>query len=386
MEGGAIAMYNLGAGLRERGHSLRILSMNTWKQHCDLTKVPAEFRSATQYELVEVDIRIKAWDAFLNLFGKESYHISRFDDGGFHQQLTKLLKVEEFDLILLESLFTTPYIETVRGLSQAQLWMRSHNVEHQIWQNLAQNETNPLKKAYLNLLWKRLKRYECEALRKLDGVASITKADIEVFRKLGIQTPMKYVPFGIDFSSSDYGEYLPPQAQDLSLFHVGSMEWRPHQEAFAWFLDKVWPKVHAQHPEIKLHLAGKNMPFWISESRYPNLVVTSGYVDGKAYMKGKPIMVVPSFSGSGVRVKIIEGLALGKVIVTTENGALGINYRQGENLFVSDTMTGFAEAISSCISNPGLLHNVSSAARQFAQQEYGHVETARKLEEAVGIA
>jgi polysaccharide biosynthesis protein PslH len=54
--------------------------------------------------------------------------------------------------------------------------------------------------------------------------------------------------------------------------------------------------------------------------------------DAYLFINSKAVMVVPLFSGSGMRIKIIEGMALGKPIVTTPIGTEGISTQSEKTL------------------------------------------------------
>ena len=84
-----------------------------------------------------MDTKINIVDAFSNLVTFDSYNISRFFSPDFNYLLIKTLKEGNFDIILLESLFTTPYIKTIRDHSKSKIVLRSHNLEHIIWKRLA---------------------------------------------------------------------------------------------------------------------------------------------------------------------------------------------------------------------------------------------------------
>ncbi len=46
--------------------------------------------------------------------------------------------------------------------------------------------------------------------------------------------------------------------------------------------------------------------------------------DAKTFMQSYRIMVAPLFTGSGIRIKILEAMALGRPVVTTPIGIEGI--------------------------------------------------------------
>jgi glycosyltransferase involved in cell wall biosynthesis len=376
-------MYNLYRGLVSLGHQVHVLAMNTYKQHCDIQKVPEDFRISSRYTLVDIDIRIKALAAFLNLFTGESYNMARFDTPELRRSLDEILEGTDYDLVILESLFSTACIDLLQRKSQAKIILRSHNVEFNIWANLARNERNRLKRWYLQLLTRRLKRYELDMLGKVDFIASISRPDMEVFRNSSCRTAMTCIPFGINFDDEDYRCYSPPGKEEIIFFHVGSMDWIPHQEAFRWFLNEVWISFSNQQPRAELHLAGSKMPGWIIHGNYTNVIVHQGYVEGRAFMKKKAIMVVPSFSGSGIRIKIAEGMAMGKVIITTTNGAMGIPCTNNENIMISDDREEWIALLGRCMEDFEMVKTISRNARQFAEQEFNCQASAKKLVEEV---
>ncbi|MBL7912535.1 MAG: glycosyltransferase family 4 protein [Bacteroidia bacterium] len=383
IDGASIAMYNLYNGLSNNGHQVHVLAINTYKQYCNIKTVPLNFITESNYTLVDVDIRVRAIPAFLNLFTDKSYNIVRFGSVALRDAIEKLIENNTYDTVILESLYATVHIDLLRQKTNAKIVLRSHNAEFKIWENLYNNEKNTLKKWYLNILSKRLKKYEKETLKKVDLIAAISRDDNVVFKSEGCLTPMEYTPFGINFNDEEFKEYVSPEKEDLVFFHVGSMDWIPHQEAFRWFLEKVWTPLNIKYPRAKLHLAGSKMPEWITRGKFPNVIVTSGYVEGKTFMNKKCIMVVPSFSGSGIRIKIAEGMAKGKVVVTTKNGAMGIPCTHNENIFISDSADEWISILSRCMQDLELVKQISKNARAFSKREFDYNLAANKLIEAV---
>src|SRR5690606_23254891 len=124
--------------------------------------------------------------------------ITRFYSADFANALKKQLQEKKYDIVQLETLWVAPYIETIRKYSKAKIVLRSQNIEFMIWERLALDTKNPIKKWYLNLLAKRLKIYEHEMLNQFDAVAAITDLDLITYKKMGCTLPIIHVPFGID--------------------------------------------------------------------------------------------------------------------------------------------------------------------------------------------
>lgn len=377
VDGTAIAMSNLTRGLLRNGAHIEVLAMNTYKQYCNEKNREIFEKEVGSYTLVEIDIRIKAIDAFKNLFTNESYNISRFVSDDFQQNLSVFLDENQYDVVLFDSLFTTPYVDLVKSKHQGLIVHRSHNVEFNIWENLAKNEKNLLRKTYLIFLSRRLKKFELSVLKNFDLIATISKPDLLAYKGNGVKTDMFHLPFGINLS--DYAFYKPKANQRLKLYHVGSMNWIPHQEAFRWFFDSVWSRLTHLEDSLELHLAGTAMPDWVKEKASTNVFVSDGYVEGNEFAKDKDLLIVPSFSGSGIRIKIIEAMAAGKPVLTTVNGAMGIECSHEENILISDRYQDWIDYINELVQTPQKREMLGLNARQFCSDYHDFIKQANQL-------
>lgn len=357
------------------GAEVKLLTMETDKHPFRLEKFPADVASSIAVESVFVDTRIKPLDALLNLFGSSSYNVERFYSKEFENKLRLILEDAEFDIIQLESIFCTPYLNVLRQYSNAKIVVRAHNVEFKIWELLAQNEANPLKKWYLNLLAKRLERYEVDVLKKVDGIVAITQEDETDFKALGIDTRSTVTPIGMDINSISCSSL----GKKLSLYHLGAMDWAPNVEGIEWFLNKVWPLINKSIPEATAHFAGRKMPASLLSRSTANLTVEGEVADASEFISDKNIAVIPILSGSGMRVKIIEALAHGKVVITTSLGATGIKYKDGINLLIANTPSEFVEKLQLLKNEPSLIQAIGSEARKLAEQEYDLNKLSSKL-------
>jgi glycosyltransferase involved in cell wall biosynthesis len=374
-DGGSIAMYNLQKSLYDNGVRLKVLAFNTVKQYVDLEKLDKHYRDMTRIEGVYLDNRIKPFAALFNLFTGESYHIIRFIRRDFEELLVKTLKEEQFDIIQLESLYMMPYFETIRSHSQARIVLRSHNIEHRIWQRLAAIERQPLRKWYLKLLAQRLRHFEQWAIARVDAIAAMTPEDRKALKALGATAPIHIAPVGLDVS--DYALSIKPDPQ--LVFHIGAMDWLPNQEGIRWFLEKVWPLVLEKFPGARFRFAGKKMPASFQNYKSSSVEVGDFVDDSKRYIAEGGIMVVPLFSGSGMRVKIVEGMALGKAIVTTSIGAEGIPAEHDRELIIVNNETDFAAALIRLLENPGLQNGMGNKAKDFCARYFDNLAIAREL-------
>jgi polysaccharide biosynthesis protein PslH len=378
-DGGAIACLNLTKGFSMLGHDVTVLSMNTSKHHISIEDMPADLRKKADFRLVEVPASITWVEATLNLlFSKLPYNAQRFISDEFSHELVKLLSEKSFDVIQLEGLYLCPYIPVIRKYSKALISYRAHNIEYEIWERTA-TLSEGFRSKYLRNLSRRIKRFEVSYLNAYDLLVPITDRDGIILDKLGNSKPRHTSQTGIDFAS------LVPTARKLefpSLFHIGALDWAPNQEGLIWFFSHCWPKIHSQNPELKFYLAGRNAPEWFERIIKLDGVVYLGEInDAYDFINSKAVMVVPLFSGSGMRIKIIEGMALGKPIVTTDIGTEGIPTENGKNILIANDVDRFVDAINQLIHDRALSDRIGKSAIGFIQEKYDNLSQAEALVE-----
>ncbi len=368
-------MHGITMGLLGAGHEVKVLCICTPKHPLDLEAMPKAYRDATSVEGIFTDTSLNIVDAFTDLVTADNYNISRFFSPDMDIRLIRLLSAEQFDVVLLESLFVTPYLPTIRRYSHARIVLRSHNLEHVIQERMASSEKNVFKKPYRRFLAKQLKTYELAVLDRVDGVAAITPADAEHFAGHGSKTPITTIPFGVDADAYTVSE---PSGGPI-FFHLGSMDWLPNEEGIRWLLAHVWPKVIKAHPKAKLHLAGNKMPKDLLTLDMPGLHVNGRVPDADMYMSKRHVMVVPLFSAGGMRVKIIEGMAMGKCVISTPVGAEGISCTDGEDILLARTATEMTERIGWIIEEPERARTIGANARELVRKQYANDRIVRDL-------
>lgn len=369
-------MNNISEGLVQAGHDLKILTIHTHKHDFELEKLSDYYLETTKIESVFVDTRINLVDAFSNLITSDSYNISRFFSADFDIKLQQILKEQTFDVVLLESLFMTPYIDSVRRFSNASVVLRSHNLEYIIWERVAKGARNPAKKSYLKLLARQLKNYELMVFEQVDAIVAISAEDRKKYLQLGFSGPIQTIPFGLDTGRFEPAFDVQPE---LTLFHLGSMDWIPNLEGVLWFLDEVWPEIIKKTPNATLHLAGREMPEEISDRKDPNVVIVGTVDDAFSFMKKHSVMVVPLLAAGGIRVKIIEGMALGKAIISTSIGAEGIDYTDGSDIIIADTPEEFAAVVADLSDSPQKVTQLGKAARELACTKFDNAVLTQRL-------
>lgn len=366
-DGGSMGIYTMINGLLLNDVQLDVLLMNPKKLYkpLDKSQVPSQINNI---QAIDINTDIQVFQAMVNLFQKESYFVSRFYNKKFEQVLQEYLNKNSYDIIQLESLYSALYIPQIRRYSAAKIILSAHNIEYRIWQRVAEHEAHFLKKWYLQMQTKRLKKFEDHILQSVDGVTCVSDIDKQYIESVSPNTPVVVTPNGLDIHqfhlTSLEEQYL------YTIFFLGSLDWIPNQQGIVWFLDKVWPLIIKKNPQIHLIIAGKNIPEWLMNRREKNVEYRSNIPDTKELYHRYAITIVPLLAGSGIRVRIIEGMAYGKCIVSTRIGAEGLPCEHQKDIMIADTPEDFAETILQLVQNPSFVKQIQTEARKTAEKYY----------------
>lgn len=374
-DGGAIGIFNITKGLSRIGHEVTVLSVNTPKHFFDPKALPDHVKEMARFIPVFVDTSIRPVSALVNLFSGEPFHVSRFDNHNFKEALRNLLKEEVFDIIQLEGPFMGPYLLDIRKSTEAPVVMRMHNVEHRIWNRLAAEVKNPVKKAYLKMQASRLESYEKALFFKVDGLIPITEEDESILEMIHCPTERSIVPAFVEVAAFPNRQW---DKAPLDFFFIGGLDWMPNQEGLKWFLEKVWPTFYRSSSNATFHIAGRNAPESFRSLNIPG-VKFHGEVDSAIdFMQSHGVMIVPLFSGSGMRIKIIEAMAAGNPVISTQVGAEGLGVK---NICLANSSESFISAMNNAMMEQSNFLEMASRAKVEVKDKFDLEANARKLEQ-----
>jgi glycosyltransferase involved in cell wall biosynthesis len=375
--GYAIVVCNTIKGLIALGHEVSLVALNGKKYYGSAQSNEDDLQQKIQYTSYDININISMFDAVTNLFSKKSNDVDRYYDAEFEKLLLRELRQTNYDVIQFEGLFVTPYLAAVRKQSKAKLIYRSHNIEHQVWMRLAQQKSDLFKKWYLQLLARRVKDYELQVLNKFDAVAVFTAEDKKTLLSYGINIPVEIFPVGIMLD-----DYRPNynKTEFPSLFFLGSLDWMPNREGIEWFIDNFHKDLTDGDLRVKFYVAGHNIPDGFDDYEVLGKIFIQGEVDDASeFVNSKAIMIVPLLSSGGMRVKIVEGMAMEKCIISTALGAEGIGYTNGVNIMIANNRQEFYDAIERCISDEDFCRSIGINARKLIEQQHDVNVIAPKL-------
>ena len=372
-EGGTIGIYNYTRAYHQLGHEVTLYCLDGDKHNTPIEEAKEELSKYANVCIHSIDTRVKPIPALLHLLQNKSYNVSRFDNAEFKELLYDLLKRETFDVVQLEGTFAGPNIDVIRDNHRGLVALRMHNVEYEIWDRLAHNATNSFKKYYLNKLSSQLKSYEAQLLQNVDIVVPVTDDDSDKFRLINPDVDYLTIPAGIDL---EYWKFAPSNTIN-NWYHIGSMQWHANEEAVNWFLRDIHSLILAIDANYQFHLAGKG----IQKNTFKSLdrvSVNENVPSAYHFVRDLDVCVVPLKSGSGIRLKILEAMATGKLVISTTIGAQGIGYISNEHLLIADTPSDFVIIYQQLLDQKIDWKTIVKNARKLVEDEYSTEALATK--------
>lgn len=365
-DGSAIGIYNITKYLQQAGHSVTMLSLNTKKHY----QSPVVIKDVCAHiDAVDIDTTITPYRAFLNLFSSVPYIVERFISREFDDLIVRTLATRSFDVIHVDSIFIASCIDAIKRHTNTPVVLRAHNVEYRILERLYRNLPSGLKRLYLHRMAEQLRRYEQQYFKRFDGILAITPEDYSTIRSMDYTGPMVIMPAGVDLAM--FAPKPTITTQPNTVFFFGGLEWGPNQEGVHWFMKQVFPAFRKQYPEVELHIGGKNPPPEIlSYNRLPGVTIHPNVPSAPDFMQSYDIMIVPLLSGGGMRLKIVEAMAMGKPIISTPVGAEGIATRPGENILLAETPKEFLHQLALCLEDETLKNRLQQEAVTTARELY----------------
>jgi polysaccharide biosynthesis protein PslH len=252
-----------------------------------------------------------------------------------------------------------------------------HNVESEIWRRHASNGLSGVKKLIYRMEFRKMLRYEQQALARFDHVIAVSDHDKKLMSAWTEPERISVVPTGVDTQL-----FCPDNSvrqQPLVIF-VGAMDWEPNVDAVKYFCADIWPSVSAEVPQARFRIVGRNPDRRVKALESSSIEVTGRVPSVVDHLREAAVVVVPLRVGGGTRIKIYEAMATGKAVVSTTVGAEGLNVHHGQDIVLSDKPKEFAESVVRLMEDEQIRTRLGSAAAALVC-DYGWPVIAAKFAE-----
>ena len=325
---------------------------------------------------------INALAAARALRTRTSFIVGRDAVPAMREAVERALAETNFDAVHVDHLqmaqFVPPDLPT-----NTRVVLDHHNIEHRIPKRLAETpDTNPLLRWYWGREWPKLRDWELNACRRCDRVLVVSDEDRDGLIALSpdLAGRLDVVPIGVD--TEYFAPAQPWRHGSRTLLSIGTMFWPPNVDSMLYFCADVLPKIKKRVPVVKVNIVGARPTEAIRALGMqdpPTITVTGSVPDVRPYGDDCGAFIVPLRAGSGMRVKILNALAMGLPVVSTSVGAEGIEVTNGENILLADGADAFAEAVVRVLSEPALAEKIARGGQRLMETRYAWERVGERL-------
>jgi len=291
------------------------------------------------------------------------YSISKFAARQVQKLLREWIPQHKFDVAVCDFLASTlnfpDKLETPTALFQ-------HNVETILWKRKADFEAKWLDRIVSKVEYAKMRRFEPEQTRRFHHVIAVSETDRETMSPMVGREHISVVPTGVDLRKYQYDPAVRPSGP-LVVF-TGSMDWAPNIDGVEFFCKEIWPQVLTKVPGARFRIVGRDPQPRVRALASENVEVTGTVPSIIDHLREAAVFVVPLRIGGGTRIKIYEGMAMGKATVSTTIGAEGLDVQHGRDILLEDSPAGFASAIVTFLQNEEVRRRYEAAAASTARK------------------
>ncbi len=251
-------------------------------------------------------------------------------------------------------------------LKSKRIVLLQQNIEFVALENIGQSFKNPLKRFIYKFDAHRLKKVETKFYNS-DVICLQTFVSLE--DKAFFEATFKNKETMLLQIGSELTEYKEIVGGD-NIMYFGKMSYPPNVEAAEWFALNVFSKIKKEIPQAKYYIVGKDPSAELRSLQDENVIVTGTVVDVSSYYDNAAIVVVPLFHGGGVKVKIMEALGRGKLVLTTKKGIEGTDFKEGNQLIVVKDEEDFANKCIEALTNPEKFESIRRNGYNYVKDNY----------------
>jgi sugar transferase (PEP-CTERM/EpsH1 system associated) len=305
---------------------------------------------------------------------------SRLGSSAMRDRVRELCRGEAFDAVHVEGIEMAPYGLLALESGCRAMTYDAHNAEYLLQRRVfATDARNPRRLAralYSLAQWRRLRRFEARVCLASAHILAVSEPDRVALARLAPAAAgrIAVLPNGVDT------EYWSPAAvtsdgdippgDDVLVFD-GSMDFRPNVDAALWFVNEAWPRIRQEKPGARFYIVGRNpAPEVLRLGNRLGITVTGAVEDPRPWVARAGVYVVPMRMGGGVRLKVLQAMAMERAIVSTPMGAEGIAVKHGREMLLAGAPETFARSVIDLMSDPERRAMLGRAARALAVSQY----------------
>jgi len=344
--------------------------------------IPFLRKYCSRVETVLFAPKVSFWDTLayyshhgLSVFSSTPRHISIYDCPVMRSKIVDLLNDHTFDVVEVD--FTQMAQFADKKISQFCSVLVLHELSFISIYRRAIVTKDPLKRAFLHWEYLKMREYEKGLCSRFRKIVVLSELDRRRLKQLSPCANISVIPGSVDTSCF---EHTASSTKDATILFVGSMGHFPNVDGIRYFHSHIFPLVKKSVHGVQLNIVGKDPPPEVLQLQCDKAANVLGYVqDLIPYYKSSSVFVCPIRIGGGIRMKILEAMAMGVPVVSTSIGCEGLLVENEKNIVVADEPQEFAEKVTQLLQSADYASKIGENGRRLVEKAYDSRVIAGKM-------
>lgn len=254
-------------------------------------------------------------------------------------------------------------------INKHKIILNQHNIEWKTLLAFAKTINSPIKKIIYYIESYRLKHleYYYYSNKNINLYTFVSSEDEKYFKTEFPLNKTLLSPIG-----SEIPKVVKKEHPTKNILFVGKMSYLPNIEGIRWFIEKIFSQLSLKLPDCKLYIVGKDPDDNLKSfaAKHKNIIITGTVENVEEYYELADIVILPLLNGGGVKVKLLEALGYGKIVISTSKGVEGTNFQDQIDLLITNDKNKFYQYCYDSITNPNKYIKLPLSARKKIEQEY----------------
>lgn len=309
-----------------------------------------------------------------------------FHSSKLHRVLKQWSSTEDFQSVLISASSLGNYLDYFPASTRKVIDLV--DVDSEKWRDYSSSEQGPKRLVYQRE-YRHIAKLEQKLLREADAVLLVSEKEAELFRdcsqeqgaSLENQRKIHALTNGVDL------DYFQPQnvTRDRAITFLGAMDYKPNVDAVIWFCQKVWPQLKQHHPDLMFNIVGRRPVAEVAQLEDLSGVHVTGMVDDvRPWLARSQAVVAPLRIARGVQNKVLEAMAMGRVVVGSPEALTGLDVSPEINVLQAEQPEDWYYEISNVLRSPEIRGKLEASAREYVESHHSWDVTLEPLQKLLG--
>lgn len=363
--GDKISAHGYISSLRDMGYTIDLITYDTCATYPEIGR----FR---RIALISKPPKLRLFEMLRCAVTRDSYLFRRYSSSRNKRQLHAFIKGKNYDIVFVAHSYMVQVLpDTFRRECKSNMVLSAEAMETFALRASAALQRSAIKRFLLKLEAGRCEKRELETFQTCNRVLFYSADEAQWYQSTSEIDNGTYIPLGLDLEKYKIKPRISNNPYRLVFY--GNYTWYPNEDGLHYLLEEIWPVLAANRSDVVLEIAGRKLPRWTERFQNTKSIRFVGEVDSiEKFISRADIVLAPIRIGGGVRLKILEAMALGRPVVATSIALEGNAAVAGAEVLVANTAGDFASQVDYLLSSGDVWQGIANAARSYINRVHDY--------------